>query len=62
MLFLIRARLPEIRQWQGRLPAFNAYVDGVWLPNHAAKYFADRDPKALEYLPKLLPKPQRKAG
>ncbi|MGN6418280.1 MAG: BRO-N domain-containing protein [Pseudobacter sp.] len=37
------------------LPAFIKYVDEVWIPNNAEQYFIDRDRKALDYLPKLLP-------
>lgn len=36
------------------LPIFIRYVDDVWIPNNAQKYFKDRDLKALDYLPKLL--------
>lgn len=36
------------------LPAFIQYVHDVWIPQNASKYFKDRDPKALEHLPKLL--------
>lgn len=37
------------------LPAFIKYIDEVWIPNNAEQYFMDRDRKALDYLPKLLP-------
>ncbi|MDQ6808244.1 MAG: hypothetical protein M3Z64_02285, partial [Verrucomicrobiota bacterium] len=37
------------------LPLFISFVDSVWIPNDAPQYFTDRDPKALSYLPKLLP-------
>ena len=30
---------------------------GVWLPDKSETFFAKRDPKALQYLPYLLPKP-----
>jgi len=30
------------------------FIDEDWLPNHAARYFGERDKLALEYLPKLL--------
>ena len=36
------------------LPVFIRYVHEEWLPNRAASYLRSRDPKALEYLPKLL--------
>jgi len=48
------------RQYQNRLfPLFSDYIDHVWLTEKAERYFKKRDPKALDYLPKLLPK---KAG
>lgn len=39
------------------LPAFRAHFFEVWLPRKAQGYFEGKDPKALEYLPFLLPKP-----
>lgn len=33
---------------------FIKYVDDVWIPRNAEKYFYERDRKALDYLPKLL--------
>jgi hypothetical protein len=44
------------------LPAFRRHFREIWLPQMAADYFNKRDPRALEYLPRLLPKPDRKAG
>lgn len=38
------------------LPAFRRHFREVWLPTKARDYFDKRDPRALEYLPKLLPK------
>ena len=38
------------------LPMFIRFINEDWIPNHAHKYFKDKDPKALEYLPKLLGK------
>lgn len=35
---------------------FRAHFREVWLPERAADYFADRDPVALSYLPRLLPR------
>jgi prophage antirepressor-like protein len=44
------------RQYMDSLLAdFNKYVDRIWLRDHAYKYLKDRDPDALEYLPKLIP-------
>jgi hypothetical protein len=37
------------------LPDFRKHFSEVWLRYRARKYFSERDPKALEYLPKLLP-------
>ncbi len=37
------------------LPVFRKFVYNVWFPQYAHKYFQERDPVALDYLPKLLP-------
>lgn len=37
------------------LADFREHFTEVWLRKRAEKYFADRDGKALEYLPRLLP-------
>lgn len=39
------------------LPLFIEFVDDIWIPQHAERYFNTRDPAALPYLPLLLPKP-----
>ena len=36
------------------LPDFREHFHNVWLPTRAAAYFAERDPKAIQHLPKLL--------
>lgn len=36
------------------LPVFRRFVFEEWIPKNAEKYFKSRDPKALDYLPKLL--------
>lgn len=36
------------------LPTFRRFVFEKWIPERAEKYFRERDPLALEYLPKLL--------
>ena len=36
------------------LGVFRDYVYQEWLPKHAARYLKTRDPRALEYLPRLL--------
>jgi prophage antirepressor-like protein len=55
-------RTPEIeieaRQYPASLlPHFRRFVDTVWIPDHSRDYFITRDPKAISYLPKLLPAP-----
>lgn len=39
------------------LAEFRRHFTEVWLPERAQDYFQERDPAALAYLPKLLPKP-----
>lgn len=47
----------ECRQYSyDLLPAFRNFVLDEWVPNYAHNYFKTRDPKALEYLPKILGK------
>lgn len=41
------------------LADFRAHFNTVWLPQKASSYFAERDPKALAYLPKLLAGPTK---
>ncbi len=41
---------------------FRLYLQNVWIPRHAAEYFAKRDPAALAYLPHLLAAPLKKAS
>jgi hypothetical protein len=36
------------------LADFRAHLHTVWIPQRMRAYFAERDPKALQYLPKLL--------
>lgn len=51
-------------QWEGdarqyprsMLALYIEFVDDVWIPEHAERYFNTRDPAALPYLPKLLPR------
>lgn len=53
-------------EWEGdarqyprdMLPLYIEFIDDVWIPEHSERYFNTRDPAALPYLPKLLPKPQ----
>jgi hypothetical protein len=39
------------------LADFRKHFHKVWLPTKAEKYFKERDAKAIQYLPKLLPPP-----
>jgi len=46
----------EARQYENTVLAdFIEYVDTVWLKERAGEYFKERDLKALDYLPKLIP-------
>lgn len=40
------------------IPDFIRYLHEQWIPENAEQYFKNRDPKALDYLPKLLPEKQ----
>lgn len=45
----------EARQYKNELlPIFIQFIDEKWLPENSINYFKERDPVALEYLPKLL--------
>lgn len=45
----------DVRQYPiDLLPEFRRFVLDVWVPKYAVKYFTRKDPKALDYLPKLL--------
>lgn len=47
----------DARQYKNDLlPIFIKFIDDVWIPQKAQAYFKDRDPLALDYLPKLLGK------
>lgn len=46
----------EARQYpRSMLPLYLDFIDKVWVPEHAERYFSERDPAALPYLPALLP-------
>jgi prophage antirepressor-like protein len=52
----------EARQYpNAMLPLFREYVETVWWPDCFEDYIKTRDPKALQYLQKLLP-PKKKAS
>lgn len=36
------------------IPVFRRFIYEKWIPENAQKYFKERDPLALDYLPKLL--------
>jgi hypothetical protein len=42
------------------LADFRRYFHGIWFPQKAKEYFEERDPKAVLYLTKLLPKQPKK--
>lgn len=45
----------KVRQYENKvLPLFIDYIDDIWIPERAQGYFKERDPLALDYLPKLL--------
>lgn len=45
----------EARQYENiLLPIFIQFVDEIWIPECATAYFKDRDPVALDFMPKLL--------
>ncbi len=46
----------QVKQYQNHLlPAFIKFLDEIWIKKFAYAYFEERDPKALKFLPKLLP-------
>lgn len=48
----------EARQYpRDMLPLYIEFIDDVWIPQHSERYFNTRDPAALPYLTRLLPKP-----
>jgi hypothetical protein len=52
-----RASQPAKAYPNAWLAEFRAHFENVWLPQRATDYFAERDVKALQYLPALLPAP-----
>lgn len=56
-------RVVDARLYPNELIAdFRKHFIEVWLPKRAEAYFRERDPKALEYLPALLPPPPKEIG
>jgi prophage antirepressor-like protein len=53
----------QARQYpDAMLPLFREYLDRVWIPNDAERYFNTRDPAALPHIGHLLPAPTKKAN
>lgn len=53
----------DARQYPDAMLAhFREYVDTVWIPEEAERYFNTRDPAALPHIGHLLPSPKKKAG
>lgn len=53
----------EARQYENNVwPEFVDFVENIWIRKQAPKYLKERDPKALEYLPKLIPDLKSKKG
>lgn len=53
----------QARQYpDAMLPLFREYLDRVWIPNDAERYFNTRDPAALPHIGHLLPAPTKKAS
>jgi len=54
----------KTKEWEGEarqypremLALYIEFVDDIWIPEHAERYFNTRDPAALPHLPKLLPR------
>lgn len=45
----------EAKQYENELlPIFIKFIDEHWIPEYAQHYFKERDPIALDYLPRLL--------
>jgi hypothetical protein len=56
-------RVVDARLYPNTLLAdFRAHFHDVWLPSRCEAYFAERDPKALRYLPRLLRGPTQSAS
>lgn len=46
----------QVKQYQNHLlPVFIKFLDDIWIKKYAYDYFRERDPKALAFLPELLP-------
>lgn len=57
---LIGGKEVDARQYPNEmLPLYLDYIDKIWMRDYAPAYLAERDPIALELLPKLLPPPDK---
>lgn len=57
------AKEVEARQYpRAILPHFLEFLEEVWIPNEAERYFNRRDPAALPHIGHLLPPPMKKAS
>jgi Prophage antirepressor len=55
------AKEVEARQYpRAMLPLFLEFLEEVWIPNEAERYFNRRDPAALPHIGLLLPAPARR--
>lgn len=56
----INGRNIDARQYKVEvLPMIIEYLEDEWIPHCAYEYLQDKDAKALDYLPKLLPPPEK---
>ena len=56
-------RIVQARLYPNVLIAdFRAHFNEVWLPTRCEGYFRERDEKALQYLPALLPKSNKRVA
>ena len=61
----LKLYIHKTKEWEGEarkypramLPLYIEFVDDVWIPEHSVGHFNTRDPAALPYLPRLIPKP-----
>lgn len=51
----LNGKIVDAKQYKkDLLTIFAIFIDEIWIPKYAEIYFKERDPKALEYLPKLI--------
>lgn len=50
----------QARQYKNIVwPYFIQFIDEVWIPDHAERYFSERDPEAVGYIPLMLAPPKK---